>query len=152
MWISDKWEDYRLLDCGRGEKLECWGPYTLIRPDPKPSGTPPEPIRPGKNTQPDTAARPPVEASGRKTPCLNAGRSAMIDLTFHIKPMNFKHTGLFPEQAANWDLAGSRSAGPAAYLGTEPVRLHWRSHHRLCVGGRQRLPCGCGQGDGVMGT
>ena len=35
MWISDKWKDYRLLDCGRGEKLERWGDYTLVRPDPQ---------------------------------------------------------------------------------------------------------------------
>ena len=66
--------------------------------------------------------------------------------------MNFKHTGLFPEQAANWDFAQEqiRNAGRPDQ-GAEPVRLHRRGHGGLRRGGGQRVPCGRGQGHGGHG-
>ena len=74
------------------------------------------------------------------------------DLTFQVKPMNFKHTGLFPEQAVNWDFAMDkiRKAGRPirvlnlfAYTGGATVAC--------AKAGASRLPCGCGQGHGGLG-
>lgn len=105
MWISDNWKDYELIDCGSGEKLERWGRYTLVRPDPQAIW----------NTSRDNRlwhrcdARYARSSSGggqwEKKDVPERWQVAYGDLTFNIKPMNFKHTGLFPEQAANWDFA-----------------------------------------------
>ncbi|MFR1052516.1 MAG: class I SAM-dependent methyltransferase [Oscillospiraceae bacterium] len=113
MWISKRWKDYELIDCGGGEKLERWGDYILVRPDPQAIWQTPRTDPRWK--RPD--ARYARSASGgghwakKDVPqrwCVGYG-----DLTFNIKPMNFKHTGLFPEQAANWDFCREaiRSAG-----------------------------------------
>ncbi|MBQ8848830.1 MAG: class I SAM-dependent methyltransferase [Clostridia bacterium] len=103
MWIADKWKDYELMDAVNGERLERWGEYVLRRPDPQIIW---------KNTQ-----------NGRKWNTAHAvykrsskGGGGWVknelppswtinygNLTFLLKPMGFKHTGLFPEQAANWD-------------------------------------------------
>ncbi len=103
MWTADAWTDYTILDTSDGEKLERWGNYSLIRPDPQV-----------------------IWKTERKNPlwkhadaCYRRSRSGggawsenrlpeswtvnYRDLTFLIKPMGFKHTGLFPEQATNWD-------------------------------------------------
>ncbi len=106
MWIADKWKDYELLDCGGGEKLERWGDQLLVRPDPQAIWDTPQANPAGG--QPDAAvcsAPPPAAASGRTSPCRSSWTVRYGDLTFKVKPMNFKHTGLFPEQAANWDFA-----------------------------------------------
>ncbi len=106
MWIADKWEDYRVIDTSSGEKLEIWGKYSLIRPDPQVIWK--------------TEKRHPLwkkaDASYKRSKsgggAWNENRlpeSWIIsygDLKFKIKPMGFKHTGLFPEQAANWDWFG----------------------------------------------
>ena len=105
MWISDNWRDFELVDCSRGEKLERWGSYYLVRPDPQAIW--------------DTPRRDPHWA-GRDA-CYHRSESGgggwdrgklpaswvmgYGELRFNVKPMNFKHTGLFPEQAANWDWA-----------------------------------------------
>jgi len=111
MWISDRWTDYELLDCGRGEKLERWGDALLVRPDPQAIWSTPR-RHPGWNSN-----------AGRYTRSSSGGgywenRSMpqrwtvhYDDLTFNIKPMNFKHTGLFPEQAANWEFARAQIQG-----------------------------------------
>ena len=66
--------------------------------------------------------------------------------------MNFKHTGLFPEQAANWDFAMEQiRTGGTAHPGAESVRLHRRGHGGLRQGGGQCVPCGRGQGNGGRG-
>ena len=113
MWISDKWQDFELLDCSKGEKLERWGKYYLVRPDPQAIW--------------DTPRRN-AHWSGRDARYLrsDSGGGAWDkgslpanwqisygELCFNVKPMNFKHTGLFPEQAANWDWAAAkiRAAG-----------------------------------------
>ena len=105
MWIADKWEDYELLDCGGGEKLERWGRQILVRPDPQAIWETPHANRGWKN------------AMGRYQRSSSGGglwdmvmlpelwQMRYGDLTFQCKPMNFKHTGLFPEQAVNWDFA-----------------------------------------------
>ena len=105
MWIASDWQDYELLDCSRGEKLERWGDYTLVRPDPQaiwqtPRRDPRWKRPAGKYTR--------SESGGGQWDKLRLPESWDVrykDLTFHVKPMNFKHTGLFPEQAVNWDWA-----------------------------------------------
>lgn len=103
MWIARNWKEYEVIDCSAGEKLERWGKYVLLRPDPQVIW--------------DT------EKKDRSWRRLNAhyhrskkggGQWEFFDLpeqwdlhyrnlTFHLKPFSFKHTGLFPEQAVNWD-------------------------------------------------
>ena len=103
MWISDKWTDFELLDCSGGEKLERWGKYTLVRPDPQAlwdtPRTDPRWKRPsGRYTRS-------AEGGGRwdKEGLPESWQMGYGDLTFNVRPMNFKHTGIFPEQASNWD-------------------------------------------------
>ncbi len=103
MWIADGWKDYEVLDTSNGEKLERWGNYTLVRPDPQV-----------------------IWHTERKHPCWEKSNGHYYrsskgggewtfnglpdewsicynDLQFHLKPFKFKHTGLFPEQAVNWE-------------------------------------------------
>jgi len=105
MWVSDQWKDYTLLDCGDGEKLERWGDYTLVRPDPQAIWKTPH-RHPGWKQHNARYAR---SSSGggqwMKKDLPASWQLQYGSLTFNIKPMNFKHTGLFPEQATNWDFA-----------------------------------------------
>ena len=104
MRLSDKWTDYELLDCSDGERLERWGDVILIRPDPqiiwKDSQTAPE-----WNTAHARYIRSDKGGGAwdyrRKLP--ESWQIKYRDLTFLVKPTGFKHTGLFPEQAVNWD-------------------------------------------------
>ena len=104
MRLSDKWKDYELLDCSDGERLERWGDVILIRPDPqiiwKESQTAPE-----WNTAHARYIRSDKGGGAwdyrRKLP--ESWQIKYRDLTFLVKPTGFKHTGLFPEQAVNWD-------------------------------------------------
>ena len=119
MWISDKWSDYELLDCGGGEKLERWGNYTLVRPDPQAIWSTPR-RHPGWRKADARYARSHTGGgSWDKRALPERWQVAYGALTFNIKPMNFKHTGLFPEQAANWDFAQSqirRAGRPVSVL------------------------------------
>lgn len=105
MWIANQWSDYELLDCGGGEKLERWGDYNLVRPDPQAIWST-EHTRTGW-LRPD--ARYARSSSGggawetKRVP--EHWTVGYRGLRFQVKPMNFKHTGLFPEQAVNWDFA-----------------------------------------------
>ena len=105
MWIASDWQDYELLDCSRGEKLERWGDYTLVRPDPQaiwqtPRRDPRWKRPAGRYTRSETGG-----GQWDKAKLPESWDVQYKDLTFHVKPMNFKHTGLFPEQAVNWDWA-----------------------------------------------
>ena len=105
MWRSDKWKDFEVLDCSDGEKLERWGKYTLVRPDPQAIWhTKRE--HPGWRN-PDARYSRSSQGGGKwdKNRLPENWQVHYGELTFNIKPMNFKHTGLFPEQAANWDYA-----------------------------------------------
>ena len=113
MWLSDKWQDFELLDCSHGEKLERWGDYILVRPDPQAIwDTPRRDARwrscDGKYTRSETGGG---AWDKRRLPA--SWQIGYGELRFNIKPMNFKHTGIFPEQAANWDyaMAKIRAAG-----------------------------------------
>ena len=113
MWIADGWKDYELLDCGRGEKLERWGNKLLVRPDPQAIWNTPRQM-PGWK-KPDGRYLRSRSGGGHweKDKLPQRWHVRYRKLTFQVGPMNFKHTGLFPEQAANWDFASDRirSAG-----------------------------------------
>ncbi|MEY8337842.1 class I SAM-dependent methyltransferase [Lachnospiraceae bacterium 62-35] len=103
MWIADGWKDYEVIDCSKGEKLERWGKYILVRPDPQVIWDTPrtEARWKKKNGHYHRSAK-----GGGEWEFFNLPEQWMIhykELTFHLKPFSFKHTGLFPEQAANWD-------------------------------------------------
>ncbi len=105
MWIADNWSDYRLVDSANGEKLEYWGEYLLRRPDPRAVWS----VKSEKELWNSADAwyhR--SKSGGGKWQFLNKRLPERWtinyrSLTFNIKPMGFKHTGLFPEQAVNWD-------------------------------------------------
>lgn len=105
MWSADKWEKYSLVDSAKGEKLEYWGDYLLRRPDPQAVWN----LRSEKKLWNKADAwyhR--SKTGGGKWEMLNEKLPERWileygELKFNIKPMGFKHTGLFPEQAVNWD-------------------------------------------------
>ena len=105
MWIADKWEDYELIDCGGGEKLERWGRQILVRPDPQAIWETPHANRGWKNAQGRYHRSSTGGGHWDKEKLPEQWQMRYCDLTFQCKPMNFKHTGLFPEQAVNWDFA-----------------------------------------------
>ena len=113
MWVSDKWRDYELLDASGGEKLERWGSRILLRPDPQAIWATPRTDR--RWARPDAVYRRSSSGGGawEKNSLPPSWQIRYGELTFQVKPMSFKHTGLFPEQAANWDWAMEkiRSAG-----------------------------------------
>ncbi len=103
MWIADNWKDYEVIDCSGGEKLERWGDYMLVRPDPQVIW----------NTEKDKKQWRNINGHYHRS-AKGGGEWEFFDLpeqwsinykslTFNLKPFSFKHTGLFPEQATNWD-------------------------------------------------
>ena len=103
MWIADNWKDYEILDTSKGEKLERWGDYLLVRPDPQVIWNTPK-VHPGWKKKNGHYHR--SKKGGGEWEFFHLPEQWSIhykDLTFHLKPFSFKHTGLFPEQAANWD-------------------------------------------------
>ena len=103
MWIAENWKDYTVIDTSDGEKLERWGKYTLVRPDP-------QVIWKTEKKNPlwrraDAIYRRSRTGGGAwsENRLPESWNITYGDLRFLIKPMGFKHTGLFPEQAANWD-------------------------------------------------
>jgi 23S rRNA (cytosine1962-C5)-methyltransferase len=103
MWIADKWQDYTILDTSSGEKLETWGRYSLIRPDPQViwHSDKRDPLWKRADASYSRSHSGGGAWSENKLP--ESWTVKYGDLTFLIKPMGFKHTGLFPEQATNWD-------------------------------------------------
>lgn len=103
MWTANNWNDYEVIDCSCGEKLERWGDYFLLRPDP-------QVIWQTKKTDPRWktlhAHYHRSNKGGGEWEFFDLPAQWSIryrDLVFQLKPFNFKHTGLFPEQAVNWD-------------------------------------------------
>ena len=113
MWIADGWRDYELLDCGGGEKLERWGDKLLVRPDPQAIWNTPRRHHGWKRPDGRYLRSSAGGGSWEKGRLPGAWQVRHENLTFQVKPMNFKHTGLFPEQAVNWAFAQEqiRSAG-----------------------------------------
>ena len=113
MWVSDKWRDFELLDCSRGEKLERWGDYTVVRPDPQAIWDTPRNDRRWRQCDGRYERSSSGGGSWDRGRLPQSWQIGYGELTFNIKPMSFKHTGLFPEQASNWDyiMRKIRSAG-----------------------------------------
>lgn len=103
MWVADNWNDYEVIDCSDGEKLERWGDYLLVRPDPQVIWTQTRNHRgwKQKNGHYHRSSKGGGEWEFFDLP--EQWQITYKELTFNLKPFNFKHTGLFPEQAANWD-------------------------------------------------
>ena len=108
MRFSKDWKDYELLDCSCGERLERWGRVTLVRPDPQviwqtekkhPLWRKADAVYHRSNTGGGHWDKGKLPAQWQ---------IRYRNLTFQVKPMNFKHTGIFPEQAVNWDFAMER--------------------------------------------
>ena len=103
MWLADSWKDYEVLDTSAGEKLERWGKYILVRPDPQVIWNTPKDDPLWRKYDARYARS---STGGGKWANLRLPEHWQVkyrELTFNVKPMNFKHTGVFPEQAANWD-------------------------------------------------
>lgn len=103
MWIADQWKDYEVIDCSQGEKLERWGKYILLRPDPQVIWSTPKTDKRWKqlNAHYHRSAK-----GGGEWEFFDLPKQWDVHygpLTFHLKPFSFKHTGIFPEQAVNWD-------------------------------------------------
>ncbi len=123
MWIANNWKDYEVIDTASGEKLERWGKYILLRPDPQVIW---------KTERKDHRWKKP---NGHYHRSSNGGGEWEFfklpqewdirynDLTFHLKPFSFKHTGLFPEQAVNWDWSASIIKGALAKDPSREIRV-----------------------------
>lgn len=113
MWIADKWKDYSVIDTSYGEKLEVWGKYSLIRPDPQVIWKTAKKNPLWKNADASYKRSRSGGGAWSENKLPESWIISYRDLRFKIKPMGFKHTGLFPEQATNWDWFSEliRSAG-----------------------------------------
>ena len=108
MWIADGWKEYEVIDTSKGEKLERWGDYLLVRPDPQVIWDTPKKNRGWKhmNGHYHRSKKGGGEWEFFKLP--EEWTISYRELNFRLKPFSFKHTGLFPEQAVNWDWCSER--------------------------------------------
>lgn len=107
MWIADGWNHYEVLDTSAGEKLERWGDYILVRPDPQVIWNTPHKVREWKQKNGHYHRS---NKGGGQWEFFDLPEQWEIsygNLKFHLKPFHFKHTGLFPEQAVNWEWSGN---------------------------------------------
>ena len=107
MWIADGWNDYEVLDTSAGEKLERWGDYILVRPDPQVIWNTPHKVREWKQKNGHYHRS---NKGGGQWEFFDLPEQWEIsygNLKFHLKPFHLKHTGLFPEQAVNWEWSGN---------------------------------------------
>lgn len=103
MWIADGWKDYEVIDTSKGEKLERWGEYRLVRPDPQVIW---DTKRNEKEWRRKNGHYHRSKKGGGEWEFFDLPKKWKIhyrELTFWLQPFSFKHTGLFPEQAVNWD-------------------------------------------------
>ena len=103
MWIADNWKEYEVIDCSNGEKLERWGDYILVRPDPQVIWDTPKTRKEWRRKNGHYHRS---KKGGGEWEFFDLPQQWDLhykNLTFHLKPFSFKHTGLFPEQAVNWD-------------------------------------------------
>lgn len=108
MFIANNWKEYDVIDTSKGEKLESWGGYLLVRPDPQVIWDTPKKEYGWKhmNGHYHRSSKGGGEWEFFDLPqqwSINYKLPINKTLTFNLKPFSFKHTGLFPEQAANWD-------------------------------------------------
>ena len=116
MWIADQWQDYELLDCGGGEKLERWDRQYLVRPDPQAIWETPRRLPEWKRANARYLRSQTGGGHWEKKALPESWQVHYKDLTFQVKPMNFKHTG--PVSYTHLHRAGK--AGGA----DEPVHPH----------------------------
>lgn len=119
MRAATDWKEYALLDCSGGERLERWGNVTLIRPDPQVVWNTPKTHPLWKKA--DAVYHRSNTGGGSwevRTSVPPRWKISYRDLTFHIKTMGFKHTGVFPEQAVNWDAVAQK-----IQAASRPVRV-----------------------------
>lgn len=107
MWIADGWNDYEVLDTSAGEKLERWGDYILVRPDPQVIWNTPHKVREWKQKNGHYHRSSKGGGQWEFFDLPEQWEISYGNLKFHLKPFHFKHTGLFPEQAVNWEWSGN---------------------------------------------
>lgn len=132
--VADGWRDYELVDAGGGERLERWGEFTLRRPDPQVLWT--RHLDAKRWDRADAIYHRSASGGGRwefrralpeRWTMRYTSASRGVALSFHVRPTGFKHTGLFPEQAVNWEWmmervgAGARVLNLFAYTGGATV-------------------------------
>ena len=123
MWLADGWKDYEVIDSSDGEKLERWGQYIMVRPDPQVIWDTP---RTDKRWKHPNAHYHRSKKGGGEWEFFDLPEQWQIsykNLTFNLKPFNFKHTGLFPEQATNWDWFGHLISEKVKKNPDKPVKV-----------------------------
>lgn len=118
MFLSDKWKDYRVIDASGGEKLEYWGDYLLRRPDPIAVWYAKTDVQRWNKVD---AWYHRSNSGGGKWQVFNKRipekwQIRYRDLVFNVRPTGFKHTGLFPEQAVNWDWISELIKGSGRHI------------------------------------
>ncbi|MGN0312825.1 MAG: class I SAM-dependent methyltransferase [Lachnospiraceae bacterium] len=103
MWIANNWIDYEVLDTSHGEKLERWGDYLLVRPDPQVIWDTPKQLPGWKHPNGHYYRSKQGGGNWEFFDLPDQWSISYKSLAFQLKPFSFKHTGLFPEQAVNWD-------------------------------------------------
>lgn len=124
MWIADNWKDYEVIDCSGGEKLERWGRYILLRPDPQVIWNTDRKCGEWKKLN---AHYHRSSKGGGEWEFFDLPEQWSIDyrdLKFNLKPFSFKHTGLFPEQAVNWDWMRELISGRIRNKSVDAIGLH----------------------------
>ena len=134
-----------------GEKLERWGKYILVRPDPQVIWSTPKNHPCGANT---TQKYSRSNTGGGKWSNLHLPEQWQVrykELTFNVKPMNFKHTGVFPEQAANWDFAMEKIRGAGRPISVLNLFAYTGGATIACAAAGASVCRGRGEGHGCLG-
>ena len=124
MWIANNWTDYEVIDTSEGEKLERWGKYILLRPDPQVIWNT---KKENKNWKKLNGHYHRSSKGGGEWEFFDLPNEWMISYQngakFHLKPFAFKHTGLFPEQAVNWDWFSSIIKSEKEKHSEKPIKV-----------------------------
>ena len=151
MWIADQWKDYEVIDCSKGEKLERWGDFLLVRPDPQVIWDTPKTERGWKHMNGHYHRS---KKGGGEWEFFSLPEQWQIhykELTFNLKPFSFKHTGLFPEQATNWDWFSEKIRNAGTGQSAEPFCLHRWCYSRSSGSRSKCDTCRCIQRYGCVG-
>lgn len=150
MNIAKKWEDYEIIDMANGEKLERWGKFILVRPDPQIIWK--EKLHPKKWDEAKAVYNRSKSGGGAwkyKNQIPKSWQIKYDNLIFNVKLMGFKHTGVFPEQAVNWDWMRDKikkenkvRKSRRANKGIKFICVYWRSNSCMSFSRCFCLPCG----------
>ncbi len=108
MWIADGWKDYEVIDTSCGEKLERWGNYVLVRPDPQVIWNTEKRVEEWRKCNGHYHRSNKGGGSWEFHNMPDVWQINYKNLKFNLQPFKFKHTGLFPEQAVNWEWSGQK--------------------------------------------